>query len=326
MPIKLYAIARNTFIETIRQPIYGVLVAVAAGLIMLSPSMAAFSLESGGDQKVMKDVCLATLLLFGLLASIFSATAVMTREIADQTVLTVVSKPVSRPVFLVGKYLGVCAAMLVAHYLLSVVFLFAARHGVLETSADPYDQPVLVFGAGALLIALIAATFGNYVYGWHFATTVITWAIPLGTAGLITTLFFKKDWATQAPVNDFGDMQLIYALIMVFFAMLVLTAFAVTFAARFSQVVTLTLCAGVYLLGLLSDYLLGRPASSEAAWLYSVLYAAVPNFQYFWAGNALTQELLVPARQVFEVGAYAGLYSLGVLGLGVALFQTREVG
>lgn len=326
MPVKLYAIARNTFVETIRQPIYGVLLAVTAGLIILSPSLAAFSLESGGDQKVMKDVCLATLLLFGLLASVFSATAVMTREITDQTVLTVVSKPVSRPVFLVGKYLGVCGAMVIAHYLLSVVFLFAARHGVLETAADPVDQPVLVLGGTALLVALIAATFGNYVYGWHFASTVIAWAIPVGTVALLITLFFKKDWATQAPTSDFGDMKLIHASIMIFFAVLVLTAFAVAFASRFSQVVTLTLCASVYLLGLLSDYYLGRPAAGGEAWVYNLLYAAVPNFQYFWAGNAITQELPIPPGQVFEVGLYAVLYSLGVLGLGVALFQTREVG
>ncbi len=51
----------------------------------------------------------------------------------------------------------------------------------------------------------------------------------------------------------------------------------------------------------------------------------MPNFQFFWAGDALTQERLIPAAQVARVAGYAVLYSLGVLSLGVALFQTREV-
>ena len=71
---------------------------------------------------------------------------------------------------------------------------------------------------------------------------------------------------------------------------------------------------------------LGRPALEGSAWIFGALYAIVPNFQYFWAGNAITQELSIPGMQVLQVGLYSVLYSLGVLSLGVALFQTREVG
>lgn len=326
MNLKLYAIARNTFVETVRQPIYGVLLWVAAGLIVLSPSLAAFSLESGGDSKVMKDVCLATLLLYGLLASVFSATSVITREIVDQTVLTVVSKPVSRPIFLIGKYLGVCGAMVVGYTMLTIVFFMAARHGVMETATDTLDGPVLILGGIALLVSLVVAVFGNYVYGWNFATTLLGTVLPLGAVALLFVLFFKRDWTPQPPIVDFGDLKLLYATMMTFFGVLILTAFAVALSARFSQVITLTLCAGVYLLGLLSDYYLGRPALEGSAWIFGVLYAIVPNFQYFWAGNAITQELTIPGMQVLQVGLYSVLYSLGVLSLGVALFQTREVG
>ena len=112
---KLLAIIRNTFVETIRQPIFSILMWVAAGMLVLNPSLAGFSLEnSEGDIKIVQDVGLATLLLYGLLAAVFSASSVITREIESQTVLTVVSKPVSRPLFLAGKYFGVCGAVLVA--------------------------------------------------------------------------------------------------------------------------------------------------------------------------------------------------------------------
>jgi len=107
---------------------------------------------------------------------------------------------------------------------------------------------------------------------------------------------------------------------------LVLTAFAVTLATRLSQVVTLLLCAGVYVGGLLADHYLGQAAQAGAAWAYRVLYAAVPNFQFFWAGDALTQGTTIAAAHLVQVAAYAGLYSLAILGIGVALFENREVG
>ncbi|MBN2448051.1 MAG: hypothetical protein JXO22_15080, partial [Phycisphaerae bacterium] len=97
---KFTAIVANTFTETIRQPIYNILVWVAAFWVaFVAPALAGFTLQIGNDIKVMMDVGLATLLLFALLSSVFSATGVITREIESQTVLTVVSKPVSRTLF-----------------------------------------------------------------------------------------------------------------------------------------------------------------------------------------------------------------------------------
>ena len=324
MHTKLLAILSNTFVETIRQPIFGVLMWVAAGLLVINPSLAGFSLESGKDSKIMIDVGLSTMLLYGLLVSVFSATSVITREIESFTVLTVVSKPVSRPTFLLGKYLGVTAAVLVGYFFLTLVFLMTARHGVMETVSDKYDQPVLILGLLAVLVALIVATFGNYVYGWHFLASLTALVVPLGTLALAATLFFDKTWTFQSPLTDFGDKQLIYAVMLIFFAVVILCAFAVALSTRFSQVVTLMLCVGIFSLGLLSDYYFG--GRLEDGLLFQAAYAILPNFQFFWVGDALTQDQIIPGLQVARVGAYTGLYTLAVLGLGVALFQTREVG
>lgn len=329
MLAKLFAIARNTFVETARQPIYAVLMWLAAFWIgFLAPSLAGFTLEPGGegDLKMAQDIALATLLLYGLLASVFSATSVITREIESQTVLTVVSKPVSRPVFLAGKYVGVCAAVLIGYYFLCLVLFLMVRHGTLPTVSHKVDQPVLLFGLLAVFISLVAATFGNYVYGWHFTSTLLAWVVPLGSVALGLVLVISPKWEFQSPATDFGNLRLLYAVALTFCGVLILTAFAVAIATRFSQVMTLLMCAGVYVIGLLSDYYLGRPAQEAGApWLYKVLYAVAPNFQFFWAGDALAQELTIPGAQVAQVAIYAALYSLAVLSFGVALFQTREV-
>jgi len=328
---KLGAITTNTFIETVRQPIFGVLTWVAAfWLAAVAPGLATFSLESGSDIKILMDVSLATMLLYGLLTSVFCASGVITREIESYTVMTVVSKPVARPVFLVGKYLGIVGAMLVGYYFLSLIFVLTIRHGVMETAADKFDQPVLLFGGLALMISLVAATFGNYTYGWHFSSSLLAWVVPLGTVAVAAALCFDKEWNPQPPWTEFGPEgsfhgpTVFYAILLTFEAILVLTAVAVTLATRFSQVITLMLCAGVFLLGLLSDYYFGQHLDRGP--LYQVLYAVVPNFQFFWVGDALTQDLEVPLRQAALVSGYTALYTGAVLALGVALFQTREVG
>jgi hypothetical protein len=321
---KFFAIAANAFTETIRQPIFFVLVFVGFLWLAFAPSLAAFSLESGKDQKIMIDVGLASLLLYGLLAAAFSASSVITREIQSFTVLTVVSKPVSRPTFLLGKYVGISAALLVGYYFLCIVFLMTLRHGVMETATDKYDQPVLLFGGLAILISLLAAAFGNYVYNWHFTTTVTGWIVPLATVALLLVLFISPEWKPQHPGTDFGDMQAVYGVALVFCGILILNAFAVALSTRFNQVMTLLICAAVYLVGLLSDFYFGQHAPDSN--LYAVLYTLIPNFQFFWIGDAITQDRIVEAGHVAWVAGYSACYTLAVLGVGVAMFQTREVG
>lgn len=322
---KLYSISANTFAETIRQPIFNILTWVAIGLLVLNPSLAAFSLDSGSDVKILKDVGMSTILLFCLLTSAFSAVGVITREIETFTVLTVVSKPVSRPTFILGKFAGVSVAMLVSYYLLALVFLMTVRHGVMETTADKWDMPVLALSGSALLISVLVAGFGNFNYGWNFGTTLLGMIIPTGSLAFTGVMFFDKTFKFQSPFEKWdATVQVLYALILGFFAVMILTSFAVAFATRLGQVMTLMMCSFVFILGLLSDYYFGQRVSEGP--LYQFMYALLPNFQFFWVGDAITQEIPVPWSHVQLVATYAGLYILGVLGLGIAMFQTREVG
>ena len=88
---RFYTVALNTFVETIRQPIYGVILLATATLLILNVSLAAFTLDD--DDRLLLDLGLSTLLLSGLFLSAFSAAGVLSREIENKTVLTVISKP-----------------------------------------------------------------------------------------------------------------------------------------------------------------------------------------------------------------------------------------
>ena len=182
---RFHTIAANTFLETIRQPIYGVVLFAAALLMILNVGLAGFTLED--DDKLLLDLGLSTLLLSGLFLSVFCATGVLTREIENKTVLTLVSKPVSRPTMIAGKYAGLLAALGLAFYLCFLVFLMTMRHAVLQRSTDPWDMPVIVFGFGGLALALGIAAFGNYFYNLEFSSTALALAVPLLTVAVLLT-------------------------------------------------------------------------------------------------------------------------------------------
>jgi len=326
----ILAIARNAFLESIRQPVFAVLLIVGILAMVLNVNLAAFTLED--DNKLLIDLGLSTLFLAGLLLAAFTATGVLTREIENKTVLTVVSKPVPRAAVVAGKYLGVAGAISLAYWVLAVVFLLAVRHRVqLSVRMDEtFDLPVLVFsllfGGGATLVAAAA----NYLYRRPFPSMfAICLAIGLSLA-LGTVWCIDRDWAFQSPLVDFNP-QLMIALGLVLQAILVLAAVAIAASTRLGQVMTLMACAGAFLVGLVSEYFLGTVVSGDdrPGWLRAVLwpvYAAVPNLQFFWPADALTQGHEITLAYFATASLYAACMIGALVSLAVLLFQRRDVG
>lgn len=362
---QLFAIGRNTFTESIRQPIFTVLILAGGLALILNPMLAAYSMEHGrGDNKMLIDLGLSTVFLVGLLLAAFTATGVLSQEIENKTVLTVVSKPVPRWLFVVGKFLGVAAAISVAYYVLSIGLLLSIRHEVMSTASDRLDGPVLLFGLGSVAIALLLAAAGNYFFRWVFTSTFVgTLAITLSLGGLLVTML-GKGFVFQSPLTDFtkydGEMtEVLLGLIMVQEAVWILTAVAIACSTRLGQVMTLLICVGMFLLGLISNSFnalavrqLKVPAQdgffdtlsaifqADASLGMKLLFAAIrtfyiliPNLQFLWPADAITQghslyhniEGQISFAYLGSVSAYSALYLLAVLTLAVILFQKREV-
>lgn len=259
------AIARNTFVESIRQPIFFVLVMAAGLMQVFNTLLSSYSMgytektEVSGDDKMLLDMGLATVMVCATLLAAFIATSVVSREIENKTALTVISKPVGRPLFVLGKYLGVSASILVAGVIMLVFFLFAIRHAVMSTARDTLDGPVLLFGSTAVLLAIALGIWGNYFYGWVFSSTCIGALLPLSIIAYLLTQMMSKEWEWQSLATGFKP-QVLLASGAVLLALMVLTSVAVACSTRLGQVMTIVVCAGAFMLGLLSNHLLGRQA------------------------------------------------------------------
>lgn len=260
---QMLAIARNTFTESIRQPIYFALIILSGVFQFFNTKLSGYTMELTTqtevvkDDKLLLDMGLATVLLCCTLLAAFTATSVLSREIENKTALTVISKPIGRPLFVLGKYLGVAGAILIAGLIMLAFFLFALRHGVLTTVRDPVHYPVLLFGVGSTLLAMGIASWANYFYGWIFPSTASLLMLALVVPGYFISLTLSVDWEWQMPGVDLKP-QVLIASGCVLLAMMVLTSVAIAASTRLGQVMTIVICAAVFLGGLLSNHFIGR--------------------------------------------------------------------
>ncbi len=265
MPSLILTIARTTFLESVRQPIYLIMILICGLMQAFNTASTGYSMgytESGevsGDNKLLFDLGLASVFLCGTLLAGFIATAVISREIERKTVLTVVSKPIPRPAVILGKYLGISTAVLIALITMSIFLLLGIRHGVLSTARDEVDTVVVTFGLAAVLGSVLVAVWGNFFYGWHFPQVASLLMCPLLVVAWILMLVIGKHWQWQSPLADFKP-QITLACFAIGMALLVLTAIAVAASTRLGQVMTIVICFGAFMLGLLSNYFVGRHA------------------------------------------------------------------
>ncbi len=321
MIYKLITIARNTFVETLRQPIYAILIFAALLLLILSPSLTMYTMDD--DNKLLRELGLSTLFLTSLFIAIFSACGAVAEEIENKTVLTVLTKPVQRPIFIIAKFLGVGAAVALAHFICTIALLMAIRHGVLESASDTHDWTVITAGGVALIGVFILSAFFNYVYDWTFFSTASVLMAVFAAVSIIFLALIDRNWQFNPAENGIHSLD-IFGSVLLLFAALIIVAMAVALSSRFNMVVTLSACIGVFLLGLISDYVFGRFADQHI-WARIGRFV-VPNLQVFWISDAIYEGSHVSLHYIGITGAYAACYALGILALAIALFQKRQVG
>jgi ABC-type transport system involved in multi-copper enzyme maturation permease subunit len=115
------AIASNTFREAIRDRILYLLLFFAVAALAFSRLLALLSV--GDRAKVIMDVGLGSLSLFGTLMAVLMGTGLVFKEIDKRTIYTLLAKPLHRWQFLLGKFIGLVLTLMVMLGIMSLVFL-----------------------------------------------------------------------------------------------------------------------------------------------------------------------------------------------------------
>jgi len=105
----------------------------------------------------------------------------------------------------------------------------------------------------------------------------------------------------------------------------VLAALALACSARLELMATLAVCSALFLLGLMSDYLVGR-AAQQGHWWAILLYPVIPNWQLLWMADPLSDEKPVLwGRYIVTAFGYTACYVGATLAVALGLFENREL-
>ena len=116
------------------------------------------------------------------------------------------------------------------------------------------------------------------------------------------------------------------ALLLIQLAVIAMSTLAVVFATRLDMVANLTLCSVFFFLGLISGYLFSRDTGSEVLnAVFSIFYAVVPNWQYFWLADAIAGNRHIPGEYVLWAAGYVLVYVFICVMWALAIFQNKEI-
>jgi ABC-type transport system involved in multi-copper enzyme maturation permease subunit len=141
---KVAAIARTTRKEALSQPLFYVLLTIGVVGLLLFPFIPYNTL--GEDIKMVKDEGLTLILVVSIIMALWTASLSIADEIEGRTALTLLSKPVSRWQFILGKFLGILVPVAIMFLVLGALFLASVSFKVVYDARETAQNDPTVLG------------------------------------------------------------------------------------------------------------------------------------------------------------------------------------
>jgi ABC-type transport system involved in multi-copper enzyme maturation permease subunit len=298
------AIALAAFREGLRQPMFWLLFGVAFVAMSVSPLIPYFTF--GEDHLMVKLIGYDTIMMAAAVFGALAASMSISEEIEGRTAVTLMSKPVSRRQFLVGKFLGIALAAGVLFVLLGTYFEGIVLFKHWWDKMDPEATPLWV------------------------VETLQQWALP----GVATDFLRGVGLWTHLTLDTAPGLILGFAQVMV------LIAIAVTLATRVPMVVNLVVVVVIFNLAHLTPVLVsmgyqaqaadpGSAVSQILAFMAQLLDTLLPDLDLFRLDPSLLSETPLAAvaftRFLGSVSLYGLLYTSIVMLFGLILFEDRDL-
>jgi ABC-type transport system involved in multi-copper enzyme maturation permease subunit len=156
------AIARNAFREAVRDRVLYNLVLFA--LLLIASAFFLGELSAGEEAKIIVDLGLSAMLLFGVFIAIFVGVGLVYKEIERRTIYAILSKPIGRGQFLLGKYLGLSVTLLVNVLVMGIgvtLALVYVRRGWDPLAGRVWPAILLIY-VELLIITGVALLFSSF--------------------------------------------------------------------------------------------------------------------------------------------------------------------
>lgn len=173
----LFSIAKNTFKESARNRISFVILLIAIACILLTRAVAYVSPET--EDKMVVDFGIFAITFFGMIMAIFNGSNLIYKELEKRTIYTVMSKPIHRYEFVLGKFIGLLFAISTNLLLVSCIFVIYCMVIKISLSAAFFVAVFCIFLQISMVIGisivfslisspLLSASFSMmfYIFGY----------------------------------------------------------------------------------------------------------------------------------------------------------------
>ncbi len=172
----------NAYRESIRRK---TLVAfLMFSMLLIGSSTFLTVLSPGEEVKMVKDVCLSAISFFGMLIAVFAAGSLIPAEMDNRTIYTILSKPMKRFTYLLGKFFGAQLTILLNIVLMSVLFLiilFLQSRRYVEEVDVPFSVIALVTTKAMLLVYFELLILSALAFAVSTTSTSATLPVIAGT-------------------------------------------------------------------------------------------------------------------------------------------------
>lgn len=169
------AVALATIKNELAQPLFVVLLTLGVSLIVLFEFLSFYTF--GEDIKLLKECGIVVIMLLAAFQGIWSASSSISEEIEGRTALTVLSKPIQRRSFVLGKFLGIFWVVALLCVILGTVELGAVAYKpIYEARENSLEAPVWQDCHREMI-----ATVPGLVLGLMQATLLSTFSVALAT-------------------------------------------------------------------------------------------------------------------------------------------------
>lgn len=177
--MKFVPLAMNTLRETIRDKVLYVILIFA--LLMIASGMLLSLLSMNQQDKVVFDLGLSAISIFGLIITVFVGTSMLNKEIDKKTIYLILTKPIRRADFILGKYVGLCLTLLIMTLAMATAFYLVLWY-TLNGMGKPLGLPLISTSAAALLLIYLEMILltAAAIFFSTFATPVMSAMFTLG--------------------------------------------------------------------------------------------------------------------------------------------------
>ena len=216
--------------EVVQQPVYLILITISSFFCVFLSVVPYFGF--GDDIRIVKTSVLAVTLLTGLFGAVLCASSSIAREIRSGTALTVLSKPVGRACFILGKFAGLSGALTLLIYANLIACLFASRMAY-DAYGDADIFSFSLFCLGGILTAHVLGGFLNYFMQMRFVITTVIAQVVLTTSMFAILLATEAETTGASQTPREVDWRLIPATVLLLFAV-ILTALALACSTQWN--------------------------------------------------------------------------------------------